>query len=123
MVLNRFRSETIQQFVLGVVYRVGSTPFAQKIVTKYWYPFVTRRILVDDVLFLNYGYEEDPPMALPLAATDEPNRFCIQLYHRTATQADLTGKRCSRSVAATAADPRTSRAPCIQPPDHRHQDL
>src|SRR6476469_3955407 len=93
MVLNRFRSETIQQFVLGVVYRVGSTPFAQKIVTKYWYPFITRRLLVDDVLFLNYGYEEDPPMGLPLAASDEPNRYCIQLYHRTATQADLSGKQ------------------------------
>jgi hypothetical protein len=47
----------------------------------------------DEMLFLSYGYEEDPPMALPLAATDEPNRFCIELYHRTATQADLTGKR------------------------------
>src|SRR6478736_364002 len=93
MVLNRFRSETIQQFVLGVVYRVGSTPFAQKIVTKYWYPFITRRLLVDDVLFLNYGYEEDPPMGLPLAASDEPDRFYIQLYQRTATQADLAGKQ------------------------------
>jgi len=93
MALNRFRSETVQQFVLGVVYRVGSTPFAQKIVTKYWYPFITRRLLVDDVLFLNYGYEEDPPMGLPLAASDEPDRFYIQLYHRTATQADLAGKQ------------------------------
>ena len=32
-------------------------------------------------------------MALPLAESDEPNRFRIQLYHRTATQADLSGKR------------------------------
>ena len=32
-------------------------------------------------------------MALPLAASDEPNRFCIQLYHVTATQVDLSGKR------------------------------
>lgn len=32
-------------------------------------------------------------MALPLAASDEPNRFCIQLYHRTATQVDLGGKQ------------------------------
>jgi ubiquinone/menaquinone biosynthesis C-methylase UbiE len=45
------------------------------------------------VLFLGLGYEEDPPMALPLAASDEPNRFFIQLYHRTATQADLSGKQ------------------------------
>ncbi len=32
-------------------------------------------------------------MALPLAASDEPNRFGIQLYHRVATQADLNGKQ------------------------------
>jgi ubiquinone/menaquinone biosynthesis C-methylase UbiE len=31
-------------------------------------------------------------MALPLAASDEPHRFFIQLYHRTATQVDLNGK-------------------------------
>ncbi len=60
---------------------------------KYWYPFVTRRWDEDDVFFLNWGYDEDPPMDLPLAPSDEPNRYCIQLYHRTATQADLSGKQ------------------------------
>ena len=30
-------------------------------------------------------------MALPLTASDEPDRFPIQLYHRTATQVDLGG--------------------------------
>lgn len=59
---------------LGLVYRVGSTPFALKMANKYWYPFVTRRILVDDVLFLNYGYEEDPPMAL----ADVPMRLSCE---------------------------------------------
>lgn len=60
---------------------------------KYWYPFLTRRWDAEDVVLLNYGYEEDPPMGLPLAASDEPNRSCIQLYHRTATQADVSGKQ------------------------------
>ena len=32
-------------------------------------------------------------MALPLAESDEPHRYAIQLYHRVAGQADLTGKR------------------------------
>nr|WP_253866870.1 class I SAM-dependent methyltransferase [Mycobacterium asiaticum] len=58
---------------------------------KYWYPFVTQRD--DEELFINYGYDEDPPMALPLEASDEANRYSIQLYHRTATQTDLSGKR------------------------------
>lgn len=44
-------------------------------------------------MFLNYGYEEDPPMALALSPADEPNRFPIQLYHRTASQVELEGKR------------------------------
>lgn len=60
--------------------------------SKYTYRFQTR-MAANDVVFLNLGYEEDPPMALPLAESDEPNRFPIQLYHRTATQADLSGKR------------------------------
>ncbi|ORV55563.1 SAM-dependent methyltransferase [Mycobacterium fragae] len=48
----------------------------------------------DDVLFMNWCYEEDPPMNLPLDAADEPNRYPIQLYHRTATQSgELTGKQ------------------------------
>jgi ubiquinone/menaquinone biosynthesis C-methylase UbiE len=59
----------------------------------YFYPYLTRRLRADDVLFLNYGYEEDPPMGVPLSAADEPDRFFIQLYHRTATQVDLSGKR------------------------------
>ncbi len=60
---------------------------------KYGYRLLSRLLTRDDVLFLNYGYEEDPPMALPLSASDEPDRFPIQLYHRTATQVDLRGKK------------------------------
>jgi integrase len=58
---------------------VGALALIKKLNREYWYPFVTRRIDADDVVFLNFGYEEDPPMGLPLAASDEPNRFCIQL--------------------------------------------
>jgi ubiquinone/menaquinone biosynthesis C-methylase UbiE len=32
-------------------------------------------------------------MGLPLDPADEPNRYCIQHYHHTATQADLSGKK------------------------------
>jgi SAM-dependent methyltransferase len=75
--------------------RVFQNPITWKLsqkTQKYFYLWTTRR-LGDDVVFLNRGYEEDPPMALPLEASDEPDRYCIQLYHRTATQADLSGKR------------------------------
>jgi ubiquinone/menaquinone biosynthesis C-methylase UbiE len=60
---------------------------------KYLYPYVTGRFAPEDVVFLNYGYEEDPPMELPLDASDETYRQCINLYHRTATQAEISGKR------------------------------
>jgi ubiquinone/menaquinone biosynthesis C-methylase UbiE len=43
-------------------------------------------------LFLNYAYEEDPPLGVPLQPEDEPNRACIQLYHHVATQVALRGK-------------------------------
>jgi ubiquinone/menaquinone biosynthesis C-methylase UbiE len=59
---------------------------------KYFYPLFTR-LSGGRLVFLNWGYEEDPPMALPLDAADEADRFPIQLYHRTATQVDLEGKQ------------------------------
>ena len=73
-------------------YRLQSNPLVGKLTTKYLLPLGTRQF-GDDVVFFNFGYEEDPPMGLPLAPSDEPNRYGIQLYHVTASQADLTGKR------------------------------
>jgi ubiquinone/menaquinone biosynthesis C-methylase UbiE len=93
MARTRFRSETVRQIGASLLYRVEFARFSQKFLLKRWYPSLTRRLSADDVLFLNLGYEEDPPMALPLVESDEPNRFHIQLYHRTATQADLNGAR------------------------------
>jgi ubiquinone/menaquinone biosynthesis C-methylase UbiE len=59
---------------------------------RLWYPYVTRRLRGEEVLFLNYGFETEPPMSLKLSPADEPNRACIQLYHHVATQAELAGK-------------------------------
>src|SRR6478735_9448253 len=64
-----------------------------RLVSKSFYRIQTRLFATDDVVFLNIGYEEDPPMALPLAECDERNRFYIQLYHRIAAQAELRDKR------------------------------
>jgi ubiquinone/menaquinone biosynthesis C-methylase UbiE len=74
-------------------YADGALSGLKQTMNKYWYPMITRRWEKEDVVFLNWGYEEDPPMGLSLAPEDEPNRYCIQLYHRTATQLDLDGKR------------------------------
>ncbi len=86
--------------------RLAAKPFFNRLITSplafrlLFTSFATKRFASqthllggDDWLFFNYGYEEDPPMALPLSDSDEPHRFFIQLYHRTAAQADLSGKR------------------------------
>src|SRR5271168_1780919 len=72
---------------------LASYSWCKNAMNKYWYPFITRRWEKEDIVFLNWGYEEDPPLGLPLAPEDEPNRYWIQLYHRTASQADLGGKQ------------------------------
>ncbi|OBF27081.1 SAM-dependent methyltransferase [Mycobacterium sp. ACS1612] len=91
--MSRSPLQTLDRIGVGLVYRIGSTATYKK-VFKYWYPFMTRRLVGhEDVVFLNWGYEEDPPMGLPLDESDEPNRYSIQLYHQTATQIDLSGKK------------------------------
>jgi hypothetical protein len=84
---------TLDKVGVGLVYRIGSTSTYKKIF-RYFYPMMTRRLgQQDDVQFLNWGYEEDPPLGLPLDESDEPNRYSIQLYHQCATQADISGKK------------------------------
>lgn len=63
----------------------------RKAIWRLWYPFLTRRLRREEVLFLNYAFETEPPMALPLSVSDEPHRACIQLYHHVATQVELRG--------------------------------
>lgn len=70
-----------------------SIGFLRKAIWKRWYPFLTRRLQREEVLFLNYAFETEPPVGLPLDPADEPNRACIQLYHHVATQVGLAGKR------------------------------
>lgn len=64
----------------------------RKAIWRFWYPFLTRRLRNDGVLFLNYAFETEPPMGIPLAPEDEPNRACIQLYHHVAAQVAWRGK-------------------------------
>lgn len=64
----------------------------RKAIWALWYPFLTRRLQEEDVLFLNYAFRSDPAVNLPLDTADEPHRACIQLYHHVATQVDLQNK-------------------------------
>ncbi|MGH3561592.1 MAG: SAM-dependent methyltransferase, partial [Mycobacterium sp.] len=61
MVRSPVRSETLDKVGVSLVYRIGSTPIYKRIF-RHWYPIMTRRLgEEEDVVFLNWGYEEDPP--------------------------------------------------------------
>ena len=77
---------------MSLLERLFSVGRIRKAIWQLWYPFLTQRLRGEEVLFLNYAYETDPPVGLPLEPADEPNRACIQLYHHVATQVDLRGK-------------------------------
>ena len=72
--------------------RLFSIGPVRKAIWQLWYPYLTRRLRSEEVLFLNYAFETDPPVGLRLEPADEPNRACIQLYHHVATQVDLRGE-------------------------------
>jgi ubiquinone/menaquinone biosynthesis C-methylase UbiE len=77
---------------MSVIYGLLGSTRIRRAIWRFWYAFLTRRLRGDEVLFLNYAFEENPPGALALDPADEPNRACIQLYHHVATQCDLRGK-------------------------------
>lgn len=64
----------------------------RKAIWRFWYPFLTRRLRDEGVLFLNYAFETEPPLGIPLGPEDEPQRACIQLYHHVAAQVPLRDK-------------------------------
>jgi len=64
----------------------------RKAIWKFWYPFLTRRLHGEEVVFLNYAFETDPPVAVPLAPEDEADRACVQLYHHVGMQVNFQGK-------------------------------
>lgn len=91
----------------NIAHRIGGSSVFKKFMNGYWYPLLTRKLHGDDVVFLNYGYEEDPAMGIPLDADDEDNRYWIQMYHATATQVDLAGERVLEVSCGHGEAPRT----------------
>lgn len=77
---------------MSLLERLFALPPVRKAIWRWWYPFLTGRLRGEEVLFLNYAFETDPPVGLKLEPADEPNRVCIQLYHHVASQVDLRDK-------------------------------
>lgn len=86
MTCNLGMSEAVTPNLLDRIYNIAPV---RRFLWQRWYALLTQRLRHDDVVFLNYAYEESPRMEIPLSAQDEPHRGCVQLYHRVALERSL----------------------------------
>src|SRR5438874_5339353 len=67
------------------------SPALKRRLWQAWYHVLSFTIQTADVTFLNYGFADAEQLAL--RPEDEPDRYCIQLYHRVAGAVDLQGRK------------------------------
>jgi ubiquinone/menaquinone biosynthesis C-methylase UbiE len=68
-------------------------PLSRKFLWKCWYQFLASQNPQREWTFMNFGYESLPlALGLTLRPEDEPDRYCIQLYHHLVHDLDLSGK-------------------------------
>lgn len=58
-------------------------PPIKKLLWRWWYEFLAGLHRTGDWSFMNYGYAAMPPAPISLEASDEANRYSVQLYHAT----------------------------------------
>ena len=63
----------------------------KKLIYRFWYWYLSTIDQKGDILFMNWGYDNEDE-EIQLIASDEPNRYPIQLYHRMTQSVDLKGK-------------------------------
>lgn len=68
-------------------------PGLKKAMWRGWYQILAKRYRGADWTFMNYGFQDDGVPVLALEAVDEPDRYCIQLYHHVASALNLEGQR------------------------------
>jgi ubiquinone/menaquinone biosynthesis C-methylase UbiE len=73
-----------------LVSAASRSPGAKRWLWRTWYQFLARRYDDPSWTFMNYGYHADPPLAL--AAEEEDDRSCIQLYDAVASGVSLGGR-------------------------------
>jgi hypothetical protein len=49
---------------MSLLERLFSVGPIRKAIWQMWYPYLTRRLRGEEVLFLNYAFETDPPVGL-----------------------------------------------------------
>ncbi|MEE8151634.1 MAG: class I SAM-dependent methyltransferase [candidate division NC10 bacterium] len=67
------------------------SPYLKRLIWRKWYDLLAGHYQQRDWSFMNYGYVPLNPDAeqLRLDEADEPNRYCIQLYHHVASGVNL----------------------------------
>jgi SAM-dependent methyltransferase len=86
---------TMEVFMLdtlsGWFYRLPAR--IQRPFERAWYEYISVLDRDANMIFMNYGWSDGDGEVVPLALQpeDEPNRYCIQLYHRVASAIDLAG--------------------------------
>ena len=63
----------------------------KKLIFRVGYWYISTIDQKGDILFMNWGYNDENE-EITLTASDEPNRYPVQLYHRLAHTVDLKGK-------------------------------
>jgi SAM-dependent methyltransferase len=74
-----------------LVFLCEFSPRSRRLLWRWWYNKLAKQIRAEHWLFMNYGCQLPagaPP--LELTSADEPDRFCIQMYERVASDVDLT---------------------------------
>lgn len=77
-----------------LVYLCALSPRLRRVLWRWWYNKLARRIGQGEWTFMNYGFQ--PPSGsgvLALEPEDEQDRLCIQLYERVTERADLGGAK------------------------------
>ena len=79
-------------FLRLAVFVLEHSPLLRRLLWRWWYGRLAKRYTAGDWTFMNYGFVPPGGERLTLEAGDEPDRLCIQLYHRVVSAADLAGR-------------------------------
>lgn len=87
-----------------LVFVLEASPALRRLIWRWWYGRLAGKYTARDWTFMNYGYSNATP--LTLAAEDEPDRYCAQLYDHVArpaqlAQADVLEVGCGRGGGAS----------------------
>lgn len=77
----------------SLIYLAGKMPRLRRKLAHVSYERMASGVPTPTWTFMNFGLLPPDGVEPVLAPRDEPDRLCIQLYHRVASAVDLTGKR------------------------------